>query len=39
MDGAPYFSVGAMADSFYEYLIKLWLLGGQKVCLAAPILL
>lgn len=28
--GGPSFSVGAMADSYYEYLLKLWLLGGQK---------
>lgn len=29
--GGPSFSVGAAADSYYEYLLKLWLLGGQKV--------
>ena len=29
--GSPSFSVGAMADSYYEYLLKLWLLDGQKV--------
>ncbi len=28
--GGPSFSVGAMADSYYEYLLKLWLLDGQK---------
>lgn len=28
--GGPSFSVGAMADSYYEYLLKLWLLNGQK---------
>lgn len=28
--GGPSFSVGAAADSYYEYLLKLWLLGGQK---------
>lgn len=29
--GGASFSVGAAADSYYEYLLKLWLLGGQKV--------
>jgi Glycosyl hydrolase family 47 len=29
--GGATFSVGAAADSYYEYLLKLWLLGGQKV--------
>ena len=30
--GGAAYSVGAAADSYYEYLLKLWLLDGQKVC-------
>ena len=26
------YTVGAMADSYYEYLLKMWLLKGQQVC-------
>jgi len=25
------YTLGAMADSYYEYLLKMWLLKGQKV--------
>jgi Glycosyl hydrolase family 47 len=35
--GGATFSVGAAADSYYEYLLKLWLLGGQKVSLHHPV--
>ena len=35
--GGATFSVGAAADSYYEYLLKLWLLGGQKVSQHHPV--
>lgn len=29
------YTMGAMADSYYEYLLKMWLIKQQKVCLDA----
>jgi len=26
------YTVGGLADSYYEYLLKLWLLQGRRVC-------
>ena len=26
------YTMGAMADSYYEYLLKMWLIKQQKVC-------
>ena len=35
--GEPYYSMGAAADSYYEYLIKVWLASNKKVRCFAPL--